>query len=420
MSVAWIASRRIVRFGNICYRHGQVRGIADLRPFAAGDLALLRQKFDRGAPPILTKPLKPGRQINGHKGIINHDDIIGKRVRDVVKTAPLRSGKEGTEYRLHDVKLEEYVRLSRRLVTPIYPADAALIVELLDLHVQPFEIDNESESGTPKLEILEAGTGHGALTLYLSRAIHGANQFPPVFNDNEDEVSQLNAIDDWKCTRNAVIHTIEHSAKYSQHAEKIVKGFRSGLYHGNVDFHVTDVGAWTRKGLSEREGRPFLSHAFLDLPRADEHLKIVAEALRTDGCLMVFTPSITQIVECVNTVKEAGVLLELENVIELGVNGSSGGREWNVRAVKTRIASPHDKLCEEADEREADAIELGDGVGAESEADDSVKRSGTKLTERWSMVCRPKVGERIVGGGFLGVWRKQRDMRNTSPASAPE
>ena len=26
----------------------------------------------------------------------------------------------------------------------------------------------------------------------------------------------------------------------------------------------------------------------------------------------------------------------------------------------------------------------------------------------WSLVCRPKVGDRVVGGGFLGVFKKMR------------
>lgn len=412
MSATWPKIQRFPRLRNTSYRRVQVRCVADLRPFAAGDLVLLRQKLDRGAPPILTKPLKPGGQINGHKGIISHDEIIGKRVRDLVKTAPLRSGKDGTEYRLHEVKLQEYVRLSRRLVTPIYPADAALIVELFDLHANPFHLNDHADQSAPKLEILEAGTGHGALTLYLSRAIHGSNPPAPEFDGAEDETSRANAIEAWKRRRRAIIHTIEHSAKYSQHAEQTVKGFKHGIYHSNIDFHVTDVGAWTRKALNDRDEKPFLSHAFLDLPHAETHLEVLAKALRTNGCLIVFKPSITQILECVSAIKGAGILLELENVIELGVNGGSGGREWNVKAVKTKSSNQHVPL---QDSGYRDEAEVTGHEGSESETktdfDNHMEESSPSTSERWSMVCRPKVGERIVGGGFLGIWRKQRDMK---------
>lgn len=377
---------------------------SDSRPFAAGDILLLRQKLDQAAPPILTRPLKSGLQLHTHKGVLNHDDIIGKRVRDVVRTAPLRSGKAGTEYRLHHVKLEEYVRLSRRLVTPIYPADANLIVDLLDLHVVPYSGNTPPNDGNERLEILEAGTGHGALSLYLSRAIHAANPTPP--EDQNDE----QALSEWKATRRAILHTIDSSAKFSKHASAIVAAFRRGMYHANIDFHATDVSAWTAKALTERGQRPFLAHAFLDLPNADTHLGIVARALRTDGCLIVFNPSITQILDCVRRIREEGIGLEMENVLELGVNGGSGGREWNVRAVKPRGKKVVD---EESDDGEmaAGIVESSDGEVDGPPREEAV-REESNASDDWKTICRPKVGDRIVGGGFLGIWRKRRDMRD--------
>lgn len=90
--------------------------------FKAEDLVVLRNKNDPTAPPILTRPLKPGRRIESHKGVILHDDILGRSVRDVVRAQTPRStkGTVGAEYRLHQVTLEDYCRLSKRLVTPIY------------------------------------------------------------------------------------------------------------------------------------------------------------------------------------------------------------------------------------------------------------------------------------------------------------
>lgn len=58
----------------------------------------------------------------------------------------------------------------------MYPADANLIISLLDIHPP---IDPEVHTRNGPLEIFEAGTGHGALTLYLARAIHGLNPPPP-------------------------------------------------------------------------------------------------------------------------------------------------------------------------------------------------------------------------------------------------
>lgn len=364
------------------------RSIADARPFRAGDHILLRATRDRNATPLLRGPLTPGKRIDTHKGVLHHDDIIGKRVRDVVRTAPLKSGKDGFDFRVHDVKLEEYARMSRRLVTPIYPWDAGLIVSLLDLHPEVYDPQMDAES-EPRLEILEAGTGHGALTLYLSRAIHAAN--PPKADLD---------LEAWKSRRRAVIHTIDIAHQYSSHAQSTIAAFRQGMYSGNIDFHTGNVRDWLARALPERDNEPFLSHAFLDLPGSDGHMAKVAEALRCDGTLVVFNPSITQIMDCAKVVKKEGIPLELETVVELGVNGGSGGREWDVRPVKPRAATKNQEEAEDS------GLEV-DEDGVRDPISDAAKDQG-----EWAMVCRPKVGERVVGGGFLGVWKKQRDMRS--------
>lgn len=392
------------------------RGIADVRPFREGDLVLLRRTDDRSASPILSRPLKPGRRIEGHRGAVKHDDIIGRGVRDVVTTLPKRARQSSVEdasarskpgqltyYRLHEVKLEEYVRLTKRLVTPLYPQDARLIVELLDLH-PPALLEHESEE---KLEILEAGTGHGALTLHLARAICGANGFPTRPSGSHVDAS---ALLEWKKKRKAVVHSIEVSERYSQHAEGVVRGFKHGTYYPHVDFHVGDVAEWINTALQERSDKAFLSHAFLDLPGAEGKLSAVAKALRIDGTLIVFNPSITQIMDAAKMIKDNDIPLDLERIIELGVNGGSGGREWDVRPVKPRAVQMLETATLQKDVEEEDVGQ--DGSDEATETDDEGTTTEIEHAQMqkngWSMVCRPKVGERIVGGGFLGVWKKQR------------
>ncbi|KAK5697512.1 hypothetical protein LTR97_007650 [Elasticomyces elasticus] len=388
--------------------------------FAPGDLALLRPtKSDRNnsyASPILAKPLSPTGRVETHKGIIPHSSILGKQRRDVVRTNVFNSTRDGSrgkggagggqEYRLHEVKLEEYVRLTRRLVTPLYPQDASLIVGLLDLHPEP---PRWGEDKGERLEILEAGTGHGALTLYLSRAVHGANTPFPRARREEGEGGEEDgaiAVEAWKAQRRAVVHSIEISDKYSSHARTIVDGFRHGIYTPNVEFHVGSVSSITSTLLAQRQGMEFLSHAFLDLPGTEQHLGIVAKALKVDGALIVFCPSITQVMACLETVKTEGVALEMEKVLELGVNGGTGGREWDVRAVRPRAARQQatdvvDDSDGEARAQEDSGIDLSSSGGEED-------GRGDKKDEGWKMICRPKVGELVVGGGFLGVFRKKR------------
>lgn len=410
MSFPWLAPHRASHIPRLL-RTQCHRTYAEGRPFAVGDHVVLRPTQDRSASPYLRGPLKHGKRIETHKGIVHQDDIIGKHVRELVRTAPTKAGKPGSDYRLHEVTLDEYVRFSRRLVTPIYPADANLIVSLLDLHPEVYDAER---AGEDKLEILEAGTGHGGLTLHLSRAIHAGNPTRPKPVPEEDAETAKTRITEWKERRQAILHTIDIASQYSAHAEQTIAAYRQGQYLHNIDFHTGSVSDWVASALPTRNNEPFLSHAFLDLPNADMHIANVAEAVKVDGILIVFNPSITQINECALKIKQEGIPLELDKVIELGVNGGSGGREWDVRPVRPRAqkpqAEPEPVVSEvedaetSVDEGNQDAESAQAGIAATQEA----KTSQTTNDGKWAMVCRPKVGERVVGGGFLGVFRKKR------------
>lgn len=90
------------------------------------DIVLLRPVNDPSATPILTKPLSKDVKIQTHRGAVRHEDIIGKRVRDVVQSS------SNSGFRIHDVSLAEYVRLSKRLVTPVRPT--FILIERLCLY----------------------------------------------------------------------------------------------------------------------------------------------------------------------------------------------------------------------------------------------------------------------------------------------
>jgi hypothetical protein len=322
-----------------------------------------------------------------------------------------------------------------------------LIVSLLDIHVTR---PTEDEPDQPPLEILEAGTGHGSLTLHLARAIHAANTNPPPLpersevralhgrlikpgaedeekavgsaSDNHGDDPMQKQWDQWRSQRRAVIHTVDVSAKFSAHAEKIVRGFRRGIYAGNVDFHVGHVEDWIADQIQRRQEasaagglgflrkrtttiEPFLSYAILDMPSAHQRIPHVAPVLRRDGILAVFMPSITQIGECVQLIRQQNLPLVMERAVELGM-GLSSGRLWDVRmAVKKSRADPSSwvsNIESSSDEGETtseteDVHSVSDDAAAAGKEDNSV------------LVCRPKVGLRIVGGGFVGIWRRIED-----------
>ncbi|KAF2156470.1 S-adenosyl-L-methionine-dependent methyltransferase [Myriangium duriaei CBS 260.36] len=393
-------------------------------PFEESDLVLVQNRA-ANKPPKLTRPLTPGSVINVAHGNIPHERIIGALPGSLI------SSTLNTSYRVLEPSLDEYVRYSRRIVTPIYPSDAALIVSKLDIHPSPLP-----PSPKPQFEILEAGTGHGSLTLYLARAIAGFNPPVPVPSSSlssstssspsplstppSSPADHSSAYSSWLASRPAVIHTIEVSPKHSSHARKTITAFRRGLYLPHIDFHTGSVSAFASTYYQANGAR--LAHAFLDLPGPETHIPTVAKAVRPGGKVIVFTPSVTGMLECLRVIKEEAVELRLESTVELGNNGGSGGREWDLRSVriggkKEKKEGKLERAREEGGEADEGVGEVGmeaeDGAGREfREGEERVEEervaetaeSQTGKELKW--VCRPKVGDRINGGGFLGIFVK--------------
>lgn len=318
----------------------------------------------RGSKTFITPPLDPEETFNTHKGLLDYKDILGKKPRDVIVS---KTG-DKSKFMLHHPSLEDYVTRVRRVVTPIYPMDAATIVTHLDIHVDPIL---EGEDPAP-VEILESGTGHGSLTLALCKAIHAAN--PPGFQQG------------------AILHTVDISSQHSKVARSVVEGFRRGMYKRDVQFYINNPATWIEEEYERRGSKePFLSAAVLDLPDVHEYLHTVSTALKLDAPLGVFCPSVTQIGACVQAIRNnKDTRLVLEKCVEF--NGAeAGGREWDVRLAKVRAS-------------EAPAAVEGEAV-----ADNAESGSGDV---RWEMVCRPMVGKYIVGGGFYAVFRKKEPYQS--------
>jgi tRNA (adenine57-N1/adenine58-N1)-methyltransferase len=187
------------------------------------------------------------------------------------------------------------------------------------------------------------------------------------------------------------------------------------MYASNVDFHVGDVSAWiaSQKVLRKTE-EPFLSHVFLDLPNADNHLANVAPALHNNGILAVFNPSITQITECVELIRTKKMPYLLDQVIELGVGNI---REWDVRAVRPRASVKKAASQDSPESSESASDEAVDAIKGQEARDGELAEDVAKTEEKWAMICRPKAGSMVVGGGFLALWRR---MEHTPRKEAEE
>lgn len=290
-----------------------------------------------------------------------------------------------------------------------------MIVSLLDLHpTLPGQSDD-------KLEIFEAGTGHGALTINLSRAIHAANTAPPVVSDVDDQ-TQHELYNQWISRRRAVIHTLDISESHSRHAQKTIQNFRGGMYLHNIQFHNGTIKDYLEPRIKSEE--PFIDHAILDLPNTHSYMDIVSQAIKINGTMITFCPSITQINACLELVKEQDLPLFLETVLEIGGSVGVGGKEWDVRRVKVKSrkgpSQVEDVKLQHEDVSTTTGSESDFAHGSASEVDLPTDLPSAVITDigaaaaadgegdgKWEMVCRPKVGVRVVGGGFVGLWRKK-------------
>jgi tRNA A58 N-methylase Trm61 len=353
--------------------------------YPENDVLFLRQKGTRGPKWRLTSPLRPDARIRlGYGATINASDLIGRRVLDSVVDSSDR------KVDIHEPTMGAYILNSERHATPIYPHHASFIVSLLDLNVsQPSEEDYDIETNKPlpPFEIFEAGTGMGSLTLHLARALNAANPaVPPMLRDalctarykSEDHSLDLSdevqaTFDTYRSNRRAVLHTLDQNAKHSSAANKLVRQYRRSLYYPTVDFHIGSISDYITSRLAETDEQPVFSHAILDLPSAEDYASPVIQALHPNGLLVVFSPSISQIARFQAWISQTKQPLRQERVIELdvsttadGVLDTGGGKEWDVKTVVPR-ADP-------------EAVPV--------------------------QVMRPKVGDRLSGGGFVGVYRR--------------
>ncbi|KAF0412271.1 S-adenosyl-L-methionine-dependent methyltransferase [Gigaspora margarita] len=249
--------------------------------FEEGDMVLLRdtQKRIKGSRVFLIGPLKIGNKKEIPGGILDHSNIIGKSVRDIVKTNKDKS------YTIHFPTLDEYVVMIPRLMTPIYPKDANTIVALLDLH--------------PYSQIMEAGTGNGSLTLYLARSLYPTGH----------------------------LHSIDINRDASFKARENVTRFSRGLYSNCISFSIGQCS----KILDSMDITPSIYDGVaLDMPEPWNELPSIVQRLKIDRYIVCYLPNMTQVLELIKQIKYYKIALATEQVLEIQ------WRPWDVRATVIR------------------------------------------------------------------------------------
>lgn len=351
--------------------------------FQAGDYAIITPlKKTVTKKQWLSRPLKdlPNATVNINFGKIPHQDLINSTPYGQVHT--METKKKLAKYTVSKPTLEEWITMSNRKAQPIYSFDAQAIVALSDLHIDYPEAPNNEDGGkiTP-LQFLEAGTGHGSLTLAISKALHAANALAHYAEDPS--------------LRGAILHSVDCNSSHSIQGRRTLKGFRRGMYSNNVEFHISDSPSdwilsddgqnWLETELVSKkqetgiydpdEPNAFLSGVYLDMPNYHEELVKLAPFVKAGGFMIVFCPSITQIIDAIDLIAEkneflskqdppSSLHLEHERTVQL-LDGAGGGlKEWDTR------------------------------------------RTFIRATGKIGYSVRPKVGVRTVAGGFVAIWRK--------------
>jgi tRNA (adenine57-N1/adenine58-N1)-methyltransferase catalytic subunit len=115
-------------------------------PLQPGDQVQLTDPKGR----MHTITLEPGRQFHTHKGILEHDDLIGGPEGVVVTLG-------STSYLALRPLLSDFVLSMPRGAQVVYPKDAGQVVQMADVF--------------PGAHVVEAGVGSGALSMSLLRAV---------------------------------------------------------------------------------------------------------------------------------------------------------------------------------------------------------------------------------------------------------
>ncbi|MDP9240251.1 MAG: tRNA (adenine-N1)-methyltransferase [Actinomycetota bacterium] len=221
-------------------------------PFEPGDRVQLTDPKGR----LHTVVLEPGRQFHTHRGVIAHDDLIGRPEGIVVNAA------SGTAYLALRPLLADYVLSMPRGAQVVYPKDAAQIVHMGDIF--------------PGAHVLEAGAGSGALTCSLLRAVGADGR----------------------------VVSYERRPEFADVARANVGRFFGGPHPAweLVVGDVSDAAATAAAGDVDR--------VVLDLLAPWELLDPVAAVLKPGGVLIGYVATTTQLSRLVEALREHGSFTE--------------------------------------------------------------------------------------------------------------
>ncbi len=190
---------------------------------------------------------KQGEEFHSNKGIIQYDDLIGRPFGIKVLSH------QGKEFQIHRPSQTDVQIAMGRNTQIIYPKDAGTIL-----------IEAQINAGS---RVVESGTGSGALTSILSRAVG----------------------------KNGHVYTYEIREDMYRGAEKNLR--KHGLTE-NITMHNQDIA----EGIQESD----LDAVILDLATPWELVDEAHRALKPSRCLASYSPTIEQVMKTCKALGQSG------------------------------------------------------------------------------------------------------------------
>ncbi len=199
-----------------------------------GDLAQLVSPTNK----VFIVRLEPGADFHTHRGILRYDDLIGKPWGSEVMTHTNAS------YFMLQPSLSDILQELRRNTQIMYPKDIGYVLITMGIG--------------PGIQVLEAGTGSGALTIALS----------------------------WSVGPQGRVYSYDVRPEMQNLARKNVE--KLGL-SDRVEFKLRNIA----EGFDERN----LDALFLDVPNPYDYLGQVRQALKPGGRFGTILPTTNQVVK---------------------------------------------------------------------------------------------------------------------------
>jgi tRNA (adenine57-N1/adenine58-N1)-methyltransferase len=238
------------------------------KTFSAGDQCLL---IDGKKRRFLLR-LREGGAFHSHHGVIDHDHLIG------MDDGSRAISTGGAEFIVLRPRLSDYVLKMRRGAQVVYPKDLGPILVYADI--------------APGSVVLEAGTGSGALTLGLLRAVGSSGR----------------------------VVSVERREDHAEHAGETISRWL-GSIPDNLELRIGQV---EDQILEVRPDR-----IVLDVPEPWHSVAPAAIGLSSGGVFCAYVPTVPQLQQTVEELRASGRfddILAFEALL----------RTWNVQGRSVR------------------------------------------------------------------------------------